>query len=381
MLALLPILVLLANSALGQETPTTKPSAGQPLSPPPLAGLIVHGQPQAPGGEPIQIQAALTRLDSFESLDDGASIAALLGVMVEAASSPGTTVAILGIEGGVPVVAVATPGAREEDIELQGNVHAWSTESHTFFLYQRGDAPVDVTETGVAIDALATTFAAHGIEAEAGVEFMLDLENFRRAWPDALVDGPARRVVALTGLANARKIRVHVPESGAVRLSYSSRAQTADKVTTRVGPDPADETMIGVRWPSVFDAGLRMYAFALGDEARQAFTERFQAWMGSNGNRLRGLIQATEVAMDWSMTSNGQGGPGLSVTIPIRDGVNGQALADAASATLRDSGFAVQGNRATLELPASLAAAVGAQTLVIEVDTESTPMAYKISVE
>ncbi|NRA58839.1 MAG: hypothetical protein HRU13_12060, partial [Phycisphaerales bacterium] len=75
MLALLPILVLLANSALGQEAPTTKPSAGQPLSPPPLAGLIVHGQPQAPGGEPIQIQAALTRLASFESLDDGASIA------------------------------------------------------------------------------------------------------------------------------------------------------------------------------------------------------------------------------------------------------------------------------------------------------------------
>ncbi len=380
--ALFMSLTLLAGLAWAQEDPAVEPGDDQPAALSPVAGLIVHREPDASTADPSRLRTALAGLDSFGSLDDAESVAALVRIMVEAAAIPNSSVALVSIDAGVPVVIASVPVERaESDLERAGNVHSWSADGQTHLLYHRGDAAIDPAVYSTATNALQATFATHRSDPEAGLELMLDLENFRRAWPDSLVDGPARRVVGLSGLSNARKIRVHVPDSGVVRLSYSSRSQTPDKITTRVGPSSAVDGQLGARWPNIFDAGLRMYALALDEAARQAFTQRFQTWMGTNGNRLRGLIQATEIAMRWSAGSGLDSAPGLSVTIPIRDGVDGRALLDAASATLRDSGFEVEGNRAKMAMPGTLSDALGGQTLVIEVDTDATPTVYRILVE
>lgn len=382
LLALLPILTLMASSTLGQDAPTTEPTAEQPLAPSPLAGLIVHGEHELPGAEPARFRTALAGLDAFGSFNDGESIAAVVRVMLEACSAPGTTIALLDIEDGAPVVAVATPGALGESDGQTGNVRWWAGFGYTYMLYQRDDEPVlEAPAIAEALTAVATTFESHSGEGSDGLELMLDLENLRRAWPRSLADGPARRVVSVTGLANARKVHVHVPESGPVRLAYSSRALVPEDVSTRTGPAPAAGGEVGVRWPAVFDAGLRAYAVALEDGPREAFAKKFQEWMSVNGGRLRGIIQAVEIAMDWSVSRTEGDGLRVEVSTPVRQGIETVRLIEAVKATLANSGFEVEGQRGVLALPAGVASAVGGGTLAFEVDDSVDRGVVKITIE
>ncbi|MFI4882065.1 MAG: hypothetical protein ACIAQU_05725, partial [Phycisphaerales bacterium JB064] len=189
------------------------------------------------------------------------------------------------------------------------------------------------------------------------------------------------RVVAVTGLANARKVHVHIPSQGAVRLAYSSRALPPDRVSVKEGPAPSNGDDLGVRWPIAFDAGLRLYAVALGDEAREAFATTFQAWMGEHGNRLRGMIQAAEVGLGWSVRRGEDGALRTEATVPVRAGVSTQALTDAAIATLRGSGFTIDGKSAQLALPEGVATALGGTTLTIEIDDSAQPVVYRLVIE
>lgn len=380
MLALLPILALLATSAAAQDAPTTEPLAEQPETLSTMAGLVVHGEDELPRAEPSRFRTALSGLDEFESLDSGASVEALVRVMLEAMAAPGTTVALLDIEGGAPVVVVATPGSLGEDDGREGNVRWWAGYGLTYFMYQRGDNEGDHTMASEANERLRTIFGDHRPTTTGGFELMLDLENLRRAWPQSLADGPARRVVAVTGLANARKVHVHVPESGAARLAYSSRALVPEDVNSRTGPQPATGSAVGVRWPAVFDAGLRTYAVALGDEQRQAFSQQFQQWMGQHGNRLRGIVQAVEIGMDWSVDRRDDG-LRTEIVVPIREGIEIPRLAEAMRATLLGSGFEATDTGGNLTLPEHVAEAMGGQTLSIVIDIEREPAVLKIVIE
>lgn len=382
LLACVAVVWILAPMAKAQEAET---EAAPP--PPPLAGLIIHGDDSqlaeaAAAAEPDRMRRALAGLDSFTSLDDAQSIGVLIRLILEAATTRGTTVALLDIEDGVPVVAVAAPGALGENDGQTGNVRWWAGFGYTYMLYARDGAPdLEAPAIAESLKALARTFESHAPESPDGLELMLDLENLRRAWPESLAAGPARRVVAVTGLANARKIHVHVPEQGAVRLAYSSRALPAEDVSTRTGPASAVEGDIGVRWPAVFDAGLRTYAVALEDEPREAFARRFQEWMSVNGGRLRGIIQAVEIAMDWSVSRTADDGFRTEVSAPVRQGIETARLIEAVKATLANTGFEVEGNRGKLALPEAFASAVGGQTLAIEVDDTAEPVVMKITIE
>lgn len=380
MLTLLPILALLATLATAQDAPTTEPMKQQPLAPPTLAGLIVHGETDAASAQPERFLGALAGLDSFVSLNDAQSVASLVRIMTEAASVPGTTVVLTDLEGGAPVVSVTTPGVLDDESGREASVHWWVTGERTLFVYQRGEDSVDLTSAGLGPDSLRLSFADHRPTATDGVEVMLDLESLRRAWPQSLADGPARRVVAVTGLANARKVHVHIPESGSTRLAYSSRALVPEDVNSRSGPQPAAGSAIGVRWPAVFDAGLRTYAVALGDEQRQAFGQQFQQWMGQHGNRLRGMVQAVEIGMDWSVERS-EDGLRTEVVVPIREGIEMPRLAEAMRATLLGSGFEATDTGGKLTLPEHVAAAMGGQTLSITVDIEREPAVLKIVIE
>lgn len=369
----------LSLSARGQDVTAALPA------PPPLAGAVVHGEADA-DPQPQRLADALGRLAEFESFDDGQSVAALVRILLEAAAAPGSRVALLGIEGGAPVIAAMAPGTLELDGDDPPGVQWWNGNGVAYVLFHGDREAPDPAFVATALAGLEDTFANHRPDANTGLELMLDLENLRRAWPASLEDGPARRVVAVTGLANARKVHVHVPATGPVRLAYSSRAEPADRVTVKLGPDPQAGTDIGLRLPNMFDAGLRVYAVALGAEARAAFGQRFQGWMGEHGNRLRGLIQAAEVGLTWSVRpvdagEEGDGGLRIEATIPIRQGVSTQALIDAAMATLRGSGFTAEGKRAQMQLPETLAHAMGGRTLSIEVDDSGEPVLYRLSIE
>lgn len=379
LLASMAVVWILVPLAWGQEAET---EAATP--PPPLAGMIVHGDDfqlaeAAAAAEPQRMRRVLADLDSFTSLNDARSVGLLVRLVLEAATTRGTKVAVLDIEGGAPVVAVAAPGALGEHDGQTGNVRWWVGFGYTYMLYQRdGDRDLEIAD---ALKALAPTFEAHGNGASEGVELMLDLENLRRAWPESLANGPARRVVAVTGLANARKIHVHVPEQGAVRLAYSSRALVPEDVSTRTGPAPAAGGEVGVHWPTVFDAGLRTYAVALEDGPREAFAKKFQEWMSVNGGRLRGIIQAVEIAMDWSVKRTDDDGLRIEVSTPVRQGIETVRLIEAVKATLANSGFEVEGKRGELALPEAVVSAVGGDTLSIEIDDSIEPVVVKITIE
>lgn len=368
----------LALSARGQDVTPPLPAH------PPLAGVVVHGEADA-DAQPQRLAYALSQLSAFRSFDDGDSVAALTRILLEAAAAPGSRVALLSLDGGAPIVAARMP--REIRLGEEGwpGMQRWNDDGATYALYHgEADAP-DRSRVAAALAGLEEAFSDHRPDATDGVELMLDLENLRRAWPQSLADGPARRVVAVTGLANARKVHVHVPTTGPVRLAYSSRALPADRVTVKLGPDPQAGADVGLRLPNVFDAGLRLYAVALQEAPRAAFGQRFQSWMGEHGNRLRGLIQAADVGLTWSIESvereGERDGLRIEATIPIRQGVSTQALIDAAMATLRGSGFAAEGTRAEIQLPETLAYALGGHTLSIEVDDSAHPVVIRISVE
>lgn len=380
MLSLLPILALLATPATAQDDPATKPLRQRPDVPPTLAGLIVLGEHDLPRAEPGRFRTALAGLDQFESLDDGASVAAVVRLMLEAVSAPGSTVSLLDIESGAPVVVVATPGSLGENDGREGNVRWWAGFGLTYFMYQRGDAETEPTMVSEANERLRAAFADHRPTTTEGIELMLDLENLRRAWPQSLADGPARRVVAVTGLANARKVHVHVPDNGAVRLAYSSRALPPEEVSTRSGPEAAAGSAVGARWPTLFDAGLRTYAVALGEEPRQAFGQQFQQWMGQHGNRLRGIVQAVEIGMDWSVQQRGDG-LRTEIVVPVREGIEVARLAEAMRATLDGSGFEAGDAGGTLALPEHLADALGGDTLSIGIDSQREPAVIRIVIE
>lgn len=370
----------LALSARGQDAT----QASTEPAPPPLAGVVVHGEADA-DAQPQRLANALSQLSAFQSFDDGDSVAALTRILFEAAAAPGSRVALLSLEGGDPVVAVATPGALELEGDGEPGLQWWNGDGVAYVLYHGERVAPDPAGVAAALAGLEDAFATHREAVDGGVELMLDLENLRRAWPESLYDGPARRVVAVTGLANARKIHVHVPENGPVRLAYSSRAEPADRVTVKLGPDPQAGADVGLRLPNVFDAGLRVYAVALEAEARAAFGQRFQGWMGEHGNRLRGMIQAADVGLTWSVQrverEGERDGLRIEATIPIRQGVSTQALVDAAMATLRGSGFTGEGTRAELALPETLADALGGQTLAIEVDDSGDVVRYRVKIE
>lgn len=369
----------LALSARGQDVTPPLPA------PPPLAGVVVHGEADA-DAQPQRLANALSQLSAFQSFDDGDSVAALTRILLEAAAAPGSRVALLSLEGGEPIIAVATPGALEPEGDGEAGLQWWNGGGVAYALYHGQRVAPDPAGVAAALAGLEDAFATHREAVDGGVELMLDLENLRRAWPESLEDGPARRVVAVTGLANARKIHVHVPENGPVRLAYSSRAEPADRVTVKLGPDPQAGADVGLRLPNVFDAGLRVYAVALEAEARAAFGQRFQGWMGEHGNRLRGMIQAAEVGLAWSVKpvdagEEGESGLRIEATIPIRQGVSTQALIDAAMATLRGSGFTAEGARAEIALPETLAGAMGGRTLAIEVDDSGDVVRYRVKIE
>lgn len=382
LLVCIAVVIGLVPVARGQEADTEATPA-----PPPLASMIVHGDDSqlaeaTAAAQPQRMRRVLADLDTFTSLGDAQSVRVLIRVVLEAATTRGTKVALLDIEGGAPVVAVAAPGALGEHDGQTGNVRWWAGFGYTYMLYQRGGDPdLEAAAIADALNAAAPAFESHGNGAREGVELMLDLENLRRAWPQSLAVGPARRVVAVTGLANARKIHVHVPDQGAVRLAYSSRALPAEDVSTRNGPAPAAGGEVGVRWPATFDAGLRTYAVALGDESREAFAKEFQEWMGVNGGRLRGIIQAVEIAMDWSVSRTEDDGLRIEVSTPVRHGIDTVRLIEAVKATLANSGFQVEGQRGELALPDAVAAAVGGGTLAIEVDDSAEPVVMKLTIE
>lgn len=288
---------------------------------------------------------------------------------------------LLGMHEGKPSVLVRVAGQLDPDIEPSGPVRWWNGDGVVYLgIGPEALALGSAARGALAFEALDKAFADHRRAETAGVELMVDLEGLRRAWPESLADGPARRVVAVTGLANARKIHVHIPEQGAVRLATSSRAEPADRVTVRMGPEVSGNGSVGARVPVLFDAGLRAYAVALEDAPRAAFGRRFQDWMGVHGGRLRGLIQATEAQVRWSVTRT-QTGLRTTLEIPVRAGIDTPRLVDAAMATMRGTGFDVQGQRGTLTLPEALARAMGGGRLSVEVDTAGQVAVYRVVVE
>ena len=175
-----------------------------------------------------RLRDAMVSMGRFESLDDTDSVAALVRLVVTTASiGPGATVVItevepdpqdptkardihiaatISVDGGVNVDRLlgATP-----DPKHGGIVFISQKDSVVELCFQKIEFKGDFLQPDT-LDA----FASHAGEVAGGMELMLDLENLRRAWPQSLADGPARRVIAVTGLANARKIHVHVPEFG-----------------------------------------------------------------------------------------------------------------------------------------------------------------------
>jgi hypothetical protein len=326
-----------------------------------------------------RLREAVGALTDFRSLDDAQSLSDLVRLLLTASSiGPGVTVAVLDVvadaddpqrTAGLRVIA-RLHGERTDDLSPQ--VGGFSAgDSVVFVSYADAVTTIWFDTTGNTkehdiADSLAA-FADHRKGVESGLELMLDLENLRRAWPQSLADGPARRVVAVTGLANARKVHVHLPERGPARIAYSSRALPAGEVSTRSGPAPVGDARVGVRWPVMFDAGLRVYVVGLGDEPRRAFASSFQQWMGVHGNRLRGVIQALDAGVSWSVTRT-EGGLRTSVEIPVRPGVELDALLEAVAAALTGSGFAVEGDGGTLTLPQTLGAAMGGGVLTVTLE-------------
>lgn len=363
----------------------------------PLAGLIVHAGEDPTVADADGLEEALRGLRRVGSLDDPAAIAAITRVMLEATTIPGARVALLDVagdaDGASTLLVVASVPGSELDEEVHGAgitmtpqgqagiVRSWPQDDRRFFAYQNDPmAPFEPEAFARGLASLQETFDDHRPTTTDGIELMLDLENLRRAWPQSLADGPARRVVAVTGLANARKVHVHVPESGPVRLAYSSRALPPDEVSVRNGPAPAAGSAVGARWPSMFDAGLRTYAVALGDEPRQAFGQQFQQWMGQHGNRLRGIVQAVEIGMDWSIEASDDG-LRTEFVMPVREGIEVARLAEAMRATLVGSGFEAGGAGGTLALPEHVAAALGGSTLSIGIDSQREPAVVQIVIE
>lgn len=384
LLACLAMVAVLASPAGGQDNET-----GAPPPPPPeaaLAAMRITGEvPQARVRDAVeQLRDAMLGMGRFESLREADSVAAVVRLAMTTASiGPGATVVVTRVESNpqsparAQGIQIAATISVDGDASVDRLVGAWpdpdhggivfirQTDSEIELCFKKGDFKECFLEPG-ALDP----FASHAPESADGVQLMLDLENLRRAWPQSLADGPARRVVAVTGLANARKIHLHVPESGAVRLAYSSRALVPGDISTRTGPPPAGETAIGVRWPAIADAALRAYALALEEDARAEFGASFQQWMGAHGNRLRGILQAVEIGMDWSVEPTGDG-LGATIAIPVRNGIDMPRLAEALKATLASSGFTVDDDAGTLALPGSVAAALGGSTLTIELEQQN----------
>lgn len=397
LLACLSVIVVLASRAGGQDAET---DANPPAPPPPsqkaLAAIRIAGDvPQAEVFEAVErLRDAMRDMGTFESLDQPQSVAALVRLAMTTASiGPGVTVAVTGAEpdpqdpARARDVHIAATLSVDGDAKVDRLLGAWPDPGHGGIVFVRQtDAGVELCfqkvefrEAFLEPNALEA-FAPHAPDQADGIELMLDLENLRRAWPQSLADGPARRVVAVTGLANARKVHVHVPESGPARLAYSSRALPPDEVSVRNGPAPAAGSAVGARWPSMFDAGLRTYAVALGDEPRQAFGQQFQQWMGQHGNRLRGIVQAVEIGMDWSI-EHGDDGLRTEIVIPVREGIEVARLAEAMRATLVGSGFEAGGAGGTLALPEHVAAALGGSTLSIGIDSQREPAVVQIVIE
>jgi hypothetical protein len=390
----------LAWPSLGQEGSEPTPPPGKETKA--IAVFHAPGEFKADDARAAtaRLRDAVGALTDFESLDDAQSVSDLVRLMLTASSiGPGVTVALMDVlpnpespatKPGLRVVA-RLHGERTDDLSPQ--VGGFSAgDSVVFVSYADATTTIWFDTTGNTKEPANAdpldAFADHRGSVGGGMELMLDLENLRRAWPQSLADGPARRVVAVTGLANARKVHVHVPESGPVRLAYSSRALPADEVTERFGPASAVEGavdgQVGVRWPAVFDAGLRTYAVALDDAQREAFAKEFQQWMSVNGGRLRGIIQAVEIAGDWNV-SRAEDGLRVEVTTPVRQGIETARLVEAVKATLANSGFEIveggEGNRGVLTLPEAVASALGGTTLAVEVDDSGQVAVVRITVE
>lgn len=378
------MVAVLASRAGGQDTET-----GASPSPPPdvaLAALRITGEvPQEGVFDAVErLRDAMLGMGRFESLNEADSVAALVQLAMTTASiGPGTTVVVTGVQPNpqsparAQDIQIAATISADGDTNVDRLMGAWpdpdhggivfirQTESDIELCFKKADFKECFLEPGVL-----DTFASHTPESADGVELMLDLENLRRAWPQSLADGPARRVVAVTGLANARKIHVHIPESGAARLAYSSRALPPEDVSTRSGPPPAGESAIGVRWPAIADAALRAYAVALEEDARAQFGTAFQQWMGTHGNRLRGILQALEIGMNWSVEPASDGLGATTIIIPVRDGIDTPRLAEALKVTLGGSGFTIDDDAGTLALPGSLVTALGGSTLTIQLERQ-----------
>jgi len=393
-LALLAFLVCwLARPALGQQ-----PEATAPPPPPegvrapsgPLAGMIVGGA--ADGARPADALArAIGELEGFASFNDAGSVASLARVLVEAAWLPGARLAVLDagpkIEGGgglTLAASVPAAGAEPDQTEDQAKDKTddqadapdrWRDGGRVYMLVGDG---ADRNAARAALAGLEEAFAPLGRavdrdgdgdgdgdgEDDPGVSLMLDLEGLRRAWPEALAEGPARRVLAVSGLANARTILAHLPGRGAVRLAYTSRAEPPERVHTRDGP--AHEAMVGARWPRIIDAALRAYGAGLGPEGGREFAQSFRAWMEPNGGRLRAVLGAAGEGVAWSVAPDARG-----LVVPVRDGVPAERLVEVALPLGAALGMERSDGGWTLSLPAAMARALGGSTLRVAITQDA----------
>ncbi|MEO1008433.1 MAG: hypothetical protein AAFX79_07690 [Planctomycetota bacterium] len=360
------ITVVLAPRALGQA---------EADAPRPLAGVIAHGEGEVDAADAARIRRAFGGLDAFESLDDAASIAALARAMLAVAGTPGASMALLEAGPDALVVAARMPGSVV--LSASGRVQVWGIRGDTYVVYDRATSagpPAD------AIAALADAFDAHReADAPTGVELMLDLENLRRAWPDAFGPGTARSVLRATGLANARKIHLTLPDDGAVRLAYSSRAEPADRVAVVEGPaglGEADGFGFGSNWPRIANAVLALYAAALPAESRGAAGQRIRSWMEANGGRLRAILGAADAGGAWSLKA---GRPALAV--PVRDAVGEARLREVAGPLFPALGMAEIENGGSMPLPAHFAAALGGSTLTATIETREGGLFYVLAIE
>lgn len=383
LLACVAVLAL-TLTARGQDEPKAAPTPPPPPPPVPLAtqaplgGVIVHGDGPT---DPARVRKALADFDAFTDLDSAASVVVLSRLVMEAAAGPGTRVALLSATGGEPVVAARVPGQLEASADETGRVRWWNGDSVVYLLYARGKVDLnDAAAMAGAFDRLEEAFALQRGGVTGGVELMLDLEGLRRAWPQSLADGPARRVVAKTSLANARKVHVHLPETGPVRLAYSSRAKPPDSVTVRTGRAPTPADTIGISVPNLIDMSVGSYMVSLEAEELALFERRFREWMGTDGGRLRRLVGGPENGGRWTLVHT-EGGLRTTVEVAMMPVVDAAQAFETAAPALTNLGFVVEGQRAVLALPDAVARALGGSSLSIEMDTTQRPAMLRVVVE
>lgn len=361
-------------AAWGQDEPADEAAK----APPPLGGVFIHGQGPT---DPARVREALAGLDAFTDLDSAESAIAISRLLMETGACPGSRLALLALTENNPVVAARVPGQLPDESDKAGHVRWWNGDGVVYLLYSREAVDLDdAAAMASAFDALEEAFKAHRGNFTSGVELMLDLESLRRGWPESLADGPARRVVAKTSMANARKVHVHIPEAGPTRLAYSTRAQPPESVRVRTGPRPRGLGGIGISVPNLIDNSIGAYMSALEVAENNAFAQRFQEWMAANRASIFRVVMAPGTGFDWTLTHT-ETGLRLALDIPVQDGVDATRIFELGDPSLATLGFVVEEERRVFHLPQDVARAVGGTKVWLEVDTEAEPAIFRVVME